>query len=281
MKTVTSVSGGRTSAYLAANYPADHLVFSLVRIEDEGCRFKDEKLRLLVEDRLQVPFIGTAEDDMIINTLFDLEQYLGRYVQWVTGPTYDSVIKKAGGWLPNKLHRFCTTAMKIEPIFYWWAATIGRDNPVIMNIGYRASETGRANRMNKQVNREGLLELKATFGTWPDGRNKWEFIPWQRPAFPLISDNIHNDTIKGFWQGKPVRFAEYNNCVGCFHRNPYFLRYMFDCHPEKMNWFKNQEGGKNGYWKNGVSYAFIEKMLPARQLFGDQFGGCDDGFCEA
>ena len=34
MKTATSVSGGMTSAYVAANYPSDYLVFALVRIED-------------------------------------------------------------------------------------------------------------------------------------------------------------------------------------------------------------------------------------------------------
>jgi hypothetical protein len=34
MKTVTSVSGGQSSAYIAANYPSDFLVFALVCIED-------------------------------------------------------------------------------------------------------------------------------------------------------------------------------------------------------------------------------------------------------
>jgi len=33
MKTVNSISGGKTSAYLAKHYPADIELFSLVRIE--------------------------------------------------------------------------------------------------------------------------------------------------------------------------------------------------------------------------------------------------------
>lgn len=57
LQTITSVSGGKPSAYLAANYPCDDLVFSLVRIEDQNCLFLDKKTRQLVEDRIQAPFI--------------------------------------------------------------------------------------------------------------------------------------------------------------------------------------------------------------------------------
>ena len=31
-----TVSGGKTSAYVASKYPSDYNVFSLVRIEDKG-----------------------------------------------------------------------------------------------------------------------------------------------------------------------------------------------------------------------------------------------------
>ena len=34
MITVNSISGGKTSAYIAANYKADYNVFSLVRTDD-------------------------------------------------------------------------------------------------------------------------------------------------------------------------------------------------------------------------------------------------------
>ena len=125
MKSCTSISGGRTSAYLAANYPTDYNVFSLVRTEDPACKFPDEKLRQAVEDRIQKPFIGTLEDDLIIHTIFDLEQHLGREISWVSGISYDEVVTTKGGWLPNKLHRYCTTEMKLTPMFYWWAETIG------------------------------------------------------------------------------------------------------------------------------------------------------------
>ena len=63
MKTVTSVSGGQSSAYIAANYPSDYLVFALVCIEDRACTPKDSKLVQMVSDRIGKEFIATAEDD--------------------------------------------------------------------------------------------------------------------------------------------------------------------------------------------------------------------------
>lgn len=280
MKIVTSVSGGRTSAYLAANYPADELVFALVRIEDEECRFPDRNIAKLVEDKIQQSFIATPEDDTIIYTMLDLEQHLGKKIHWVTGPTFEWVIQNRGGWLPNKLHRYCTTALKIEPMFYWWARYFGIDNPVIMNIGYRANEINRANKMDSRLNADGLLEMKATFKKHPNGDNKWMDVPWQKPRYRLIEDQIYKDHITAYWQGKPIRFADYNNCEGCFHRNPVFLRFRFDASPKKLNWFAKQEGGPNGYWRSDLPYSKIKKMMPQTQLYKEDFSGCDSGFCE-
>jgi diphthamide synthase (EF-2-diphthine--ammonia ligase) len=52
MKTMNSISGGKTSAYIAAHYPADYDIFALVRIEDKNCLFPDAKIRQEVEDRI-------------------------------------------------------------------------------------------------------------------------------------------------------------------------------------------------------------------------------------
>ena len=126
MKSINSLSGGKTSSYIAANYPADYDVFSLVRIEDPNCKFKDEKVRKLVEDKIQAPFIGTAEMDTIIYTMLDLEQYIGRAITWITGPTFEQVIKNKGGYLPNKITRYCTTELmsKAEQSECWKRPTL-------------------------------------------------------------------------------------------------------------------------------------------------------------
>lgn len=281
MKIVTSVSGGKTSAYIAANYKSDELVFALVRIEDQNCRFKDDKIRAIVEDKIQAPFIATAEDDLIIYTILDLEQHLGRNINWVTGITFDEVVSKKGGILPNKLHRYCTSNLKIDPIFQWWKKNIYE--PIYMQIGYRANEKERANRMLQKCNKDGFLEYKNIISKMSSGRNKWGFTAWQKPIFPLIEDAIYKDNINSYWHKKPVRFANYNNCVGCFHRNAPFLRFMYQEHPDKMHWFEKQEGDKKGYWKdeNGEvqPYSRIKKMLPQMTLFHSDFTSCDAGYC--
>ena len=92
MKTVNSLSGGKTSSYIAANYPADYDVFSLVRTSDKNCLYPDKKLRQVVSDKIGTEFIGTLEDDVIIHTMLDLEQFIGREITWVTGKTFDEII---------------------------------------------------------------------------------------------------------------------------------------------------------------------------------------------
>lgn len=279
MITCTSISGGRTSGYVASKYPSDHNVFALVRTSDPICKYPDATLRKRVEDRIQKPFVGTLEDDLIIQTIFDLEQHIGREISWVSGITYDEIVDTKGGWLPNKLHRYCTTWMKLTPIFYWWAEHIGE--PVQMQIGFRANEGRRAKRMMEKTNKNGLLEFKATFGKNSRGQNKWEMVEWQKPSFPLIDNGIFKDQIQAYWdKHTDVEFAPYNNCVGCFHRNPIFLRKMADEHPNKMEWFaKQEERERKGQWRSDVKYRDIIKSKLQMELSFDDFSDCDSGYC--
>ena len=139
LKTVNSLSGGKTSSYIAANYPADYNVFSLVRTDDKNCIFPDKKIRQEVSDRLGTEFIGTLEEDMIIYTMLDLEQFIGSKIDWVTGKTFDEITVRNGKrYLPNVTQRFCTTEMKLQPIFDWWRKEINQ--VVEMRIGFRANE---------------------------------------------------------------------------------------------------------------------------------------------
>jgi len=278
MKTVNSLSGGKTSSYVAANYPSDYDVFSLVRIEDERCKFKDEKIRLLVEDKIQAPFIGTAEEDEIVYTMLDLEQFTGRPITWLTGETFEQVIKNHGGYLPNKMARYCTTDMKTIPIFKWvWNEV---KEPVIMRFGYRANEKNRARRMmDRTVN--GLTQVKASFTKNANGTNHWETRDYCKPEFPLIGDNIYKDGIEEFWNDKDVRFAYLNNCVGCHWRSPLLLKHMSNKQPDKMQWFARQEreSDKNAKWRSDVVYDDLIKWKTQLQLFDTDFNECDSGYC--
>lgn len=276
MKKVNSLSGGKTSSYIAANYPADYDVFSLVRIEDENCRFKDEKIRKEVEDRIQAPFIATAEDDTIIYTMLDLEQFIGRPITWTTGETFEKIIKNHGGYLPNKMARYCTTDLKTMPILYWIYDTI--KEPVQMRFGFRANETNRANKMFDKVDEEGFTTVKATFSKRKDGRNSWQTVRYCKPEFPLINDNIYKDNIESYWKDKPVRFAYMNNCVGCHWRSPILLKHMSDKIPDKMQWFADQETD-SARWRSDCRYSDVIKWKSQLQLFDDDFNECDSGYC--
>lgn len=279
MVTINSLSGGKTSSYIAVHYPADFDVFALVRIEDPNCRFKDEKIRKEVEDRIQKPFIATAEDDVIVYTMLDLEQYIGRPITWVTGKTFDKVIDSAGT-LPDPLRRYCTNQMKMQPMFDWWREKI--NEPSEFRLGFRANETNRANRTTSKTNHDGFLEMKAIIGK--RGKlNKWGMIPWQKPTYPLIEHNVYKDKIEEFWRDKPVRFAWMNNCVGCFHKHPLLIKKMHEKHPDKIEWFASKERIKHEkdvwYKDKNLSFNEIIQWNSQFELFDDDFNECDSGYC--
>lgn len=278
MKTINSLSGGKTSSYIAANYPADYNVFSLVRTNDIDSKFKDEKIRKEVEDRIQAPFISTAEDDTIIYTMLDLEQYIGKEINWVTGPTFEDAIRNHGGYLPNKVARYCTTDMKTMPIAQWRYKNIEGDAE--MRFGFRANEQSRAKTMQAKLNDRGMTEVKIIVGRTKTGnQNKWGTIEYCKPAFPLIQDHIFKDTIEEFWKDKPVRFAYMNNCIGCWWRGPMLLKHMADKHPSKMDWFARQEENNKGTFKSEVSYREVINYNSQFTLFEDDFEECDGGYC--
>jgi len=276
MKKVVSVSGGKTSAYIAANYEADYYVFALVRTDDQDCAFPDRQLASQVEDRLQAPFIGTTEEDAIIYTIFDLEQHIGKKINWVTGETFDELIHRKGGYLPNRVSRYCTTDLKIKPMFDWWYANFSE--PIEMQIGFRANELSRAKNMLAKTNEDGLSEFNTVVGK-RGTQNKWASIAWQKPNFPLIEDNIYKEDINRYWLGKPVRFAKMNNCVGCFWRNPLLLRKRFEDEPTKMEWFLKQEKKGKGTWRTDADYQSIKDHHLQAELFFDDFSSCDSGYC--
>lgn len=285
MKTVTSVSGGKSSAYIAANYPSDFYLFALVCIEDRTLTPKDKKLVQIVSDKIGREFIATAEHDTILHTILDLEQYIGQEIEWLTGPTFEQTIRYKNGFLPSPLRRYCTQEMKIRPMFEWFYKNFGKDNLIVeTQIGFRHGEQRRAKTMLERCNEEGVMEYKGVVGHSKNGRQKWKLVPWQIPTFPLIKDGITRDVVEAFWKERDVRFAPKNNCVGCFHQTPLLLRKRFETDPEKMEWFARQERERtrpNDYWTHhlGCSYDQLKKQKVQMELGFEDFTDCDSGYC--
>lgn len=280
MKTVNSLSGGKSSSYIAANYKADYNVFALVRTDDVKCIYPDAKIRQIVSDKIGTEFIGTLEQDNIITIMLDLEQFIGSEIIWLAPPTFDEVInKRLKTVLPNEMHRQCTHHMKFKPILEWWNSTIGETCE--MRIGFRYGEEKRKQRIDARLI-DGFQWDKVVIGKSKNGRNKWKSKKWRKLSYPLIDDMVNSIDINNFWsKNNQVRFKKgyYNNCVGCFHRNPLFLNKMAQEHKNKMQWFAKQESEEK-YWKNKkLLYKDIMKHKPQFELDFDDFNDCDSGYC--
>ena len=276
MKTVNSLSGGKTSSYLEVHYPADSSIFSLIRTNDKACMFPDKKIRQMVSDRIGCEFIGTLEMDEIIYTMLDLEQFTGRKITWLSPMTFEDIIQETKGYLPNVMTRYCTINMKINPIAQW--CYNNTELPIQMRIGFRANEMRRAKNMIERSDSKGIENFKFKVGQ-KNGRNKWKEMPYRKVSFPLIEDSIFKDTIEEFWKDKPVRFAYMNNCVGCFHRNEIMLKHMSGKAKKQFNWFVNQEKITGNTFKKGITYDKIKNHKMQLDLFDEDFNDCDSGYC--
>lgn len=278
METINSLSGGKTSSYIAVNYPANYNIFSLVRTDDKNLLFPDKKIRQIVSDKIGKEFIGTLEENAIIYTMLDLEQYIGTKIDWISGETFDEIILNKNGkqFLPNKVQRICTIKMKVEPIAQWCYENL--DLPIKMRIGFRANEQRRAKNMNERMD-DGVEHFKFKIGE-KNNRNKWKVLPYRICEFPLINDGIFKDQIESFWKDKPVRFAYMNNCVGCFHRSELLLKHMSNKQPEKFEWFaKKERENEKSTWRTGTTYDKIKNYKSQLNLFDNDFNDCDSGYC--
>jgi len=267
-RTVTSISGGKTSAYLAKHYPTDENIFALVRIEDRKCTPKDKSLVQKVSDKIGMEFIATAESDTTLTLMFDLEQLLGKEIIWTTGDTFEQVCLKRKA-LPNLMMRFCTTEMKMKPIFEYCQKEFGM---VKMNLGFRYDEKERANNEN--------TKFKTVVGKSKNGkRNKWGEVEWRECYYPLIQAKKTHYEIYQWAKSTELIFPPDSNCVGCFWKDPQQLRKNFDDEPLKMEWFAEMERKLRRKWKKEGTYTQI-KTIGLQQDFNFGTGsGCQAGYC--
>lgn len=263
---VTSVSGGKTSAYLAKHYPTDYNIFSLVRIEDRNCAPKDKKLVQIISDKIGMEFIATAESDKTLKVVLDLEQILGKEIIWVTGKSFEEVIRSKKA-IPNMMWRFCTTEMKMKPIFDYTQKFIGF---VDMQIGIRYDEEHRARENNT---------FKTIIGKHENGRNKWAEIEWRNSMFPLVENKITHFQVKQWADSTDLIFPPDSNCVGCFWKPIQQLRKNWEDEPLKMQWFSKMENEMNRTFKKEMKYEKIKNIGLQTEFFFGTGSGCQAGFC--
>lgn len=297
MKTVNSISGGKTSAYIAVHYPADYEVFSLVCIDDKLCKPKDTLINTYINLKLEkfIPqygeFIATAEDDKTLYAMMDLEQILGREITWVRGMSYDDVIDTGTQTrLPSWARRYCTEKMKLLPIFHWWFNAIGEKCK--MRIGFRFDEF---TRLENFFNNSDPCNFSIPVSCSTKGQRlqRHENFNWRSCSFPLVKDGIVKKDIEDYWkrngyinnlfEQRQIEFPVISNCVGCFHKKADTLSIMWNLNEQKMKWFAAQENKGMGTWLDSkITYDqlgmnrenWIEEMI--RDGASCDSGGCTD-----
>ncbi len=298
MKTVNSLSGGKTSAYIAAHYPADYDIFSLVCIGDPNAgRHIDKKLRQRVNDKLQkycphMPeFVATSEDPAILKTMFDLEQYIGREIIWLRGMDWETMLKVKRA-VPNQFKRFCSYMLKMIPFFEF--LFMRNELPVRMRIGYRYDEKERKNtftetyRYAKQCNiywDEDEVKnpvIRKSLSRHPNGflyYHSWEEIYWRIGEFPLIEERICHHQVQQYWKHKGILFPEDSNCQNCFWKDVQQLRKNYDTNRPIMLWAAVQEAIMGNTFKNGMSLLQVRNLGLQLDFYFGTGSGCQAGFC--
>ena len=282
MKTVNSLSGGETSSYIAVHYPADYEIFALCCIEDHNAgRRIDKKIRQMVNEKLEKSvtfgdyreFWATSEDPKILKAMFDLEQMIGREIIWVRGPGWETMLrwKKA---IPNMAKRFCTTWLKMLPIFqYLFHYT---NFPVQMRIGYRHDEMERANSFDEYFKLPYSCEYQKKSDRWI---RRWYDYHWRVGEFPLIGDMVTHYMIKEFWKDKNIDFPKDSNCLNCFWKSEQQLRRNFDTDEAIMLWSMIQEEMIGHTFKDKLSLRQIRELPIQLDFFEGTGAGCQAGFC--
>lgn len=268
MKTVNSLSGGKTSSYMAAHHATDCNIFALVRIEADYCKPKDMGIVKYVSDKIGMDFIATAESDKTIYVVRDLEQLIGKEIIWVTGVTFEQLVSKKKA-LPNMMWRFCTTEMKMKPIFEYCQNEI--KEVVRMQIGFRYDEKERANKEN--------TKFKTIIGQSENGRNKWDEVYWRELSYPLINSKRTHFDISEWAKGTELIFPPDSNCVGCFWKPVQQIRKNWEDEPQKMRWFSEMERNMNRKFKKEMSYDSVKKIGLQQDFFFGTGSGCQAGFC--
>lgn len=282
MLTVNSLSGGKTSSYMALHYPADVNIFACVCIDYQPAMPKDLTVLAYCLQKLDGNFIASAESEKTLKVMMDLEQKLGKEIVWVRGESFDTIVDNAG-CLPTWNRRFCTTDMKIKPMNNYLFFRYGLTKK---NIGFRYDELERAYEIKK--GQKPKLKVKEFFD-FPESqslvgskRKNWnKGVHVSNKNYPLIFDRIEKRHIESYWKQCPeFDFPYDSNCQGCHHKSAKLIKENHLREPAILEWFaKQEEKGKYNTWH--------DDMIPYRKKFDMNFTGefdfegssCDMGYC--
>lgn len=255
LTTVSMVSGGKTSAYMALNYPTDRYLFSPVLALDKYSRIEDDSLRNYCQNKIKWfdwSRYGSLELEQTLANLRRLEDELEAEIEWVAAPfTYDQLIENNLGdyaiafgqanskspMLPNRRIRVCTEALKVYPAA-WHLYLTGDGNPYVVNMGFRADESRRVNRWKCDLTNMTLhCDIDGQF----KGKHRHSKLDYRFVKFPLFSAGINQLNVMRFWYKKGWEFPKISNCSYCFFHTAEQQRLQHSMHPNKRHWWEEWE----------------------------------------
>ena len=271
MYSVTSLSGGKSSAYMRIHWPTDYTLFACVLTDDPSMAPKDPGVLREVQRRIP-GFVGTTELELTLVNLLKLEEMLGEPITWVCayegqhGPgwmtdkeqggwlpkplTFDSVIRHGVG-LPDKTKRWCTDELKVRAI-WWYIHNHILDSPddlVWMHIGYRADEQHRWEKLRRcEAN-----QIKYPTHCPVDAKDKLQkhrhrVHEYRIPHCPMIDAGIDRLDVMKFWADKGWQWPLVSNCAHCFYHNDTELQHVYERYPQYLDWAIQMEHERGARW---------------------------------
>lgn len=248
MKTVTSVSGGKTSAMMALEFPTDHYIFAVVLTDHKPSAPKDKGL--LRECQNRIPwFVASLEADLTLLNMLRLEQELGKRIDWtaseysldryLANDTDLAGFRSRKTLLPNASKRFCTVETKLKPMFWYcylnYLTLVKEeglveeddifvlDEPLLMHIGFRWDEPERVNGWTCDKEKFKFpLSAWTGIGDWKrlDDHKKLcslffrkrqvhTEIEWRISRFPMYEHRISKLDVAKYWHDKKWEFPNY------------------------------------------------------------------------
>ncbi len=268
MITVNSLSGGKTSSYMAIHYPADINIFALVCIDDQASAPKDPAILKYVLDKFDGNFIASAEHEKTLRVMMQLEQKIGQTIVWVRGESFDHWIKKKS--IPNRDRRWCTDKLKMTPISQY---TYTRYGKVLMNIGLRGDEFERREKIKNNI----FIDFIKSSNIFGNRLNNHEEIEWREIGLPL-EKTFHHEIIKYWSANKDFDFPNDSNCRFCFWKKKEMIKKNYIETPEQLLWASSKEG-KYTWQDDKVTYDQIFKMNFTEEIDFANWTSCDSGSC--
>jgi 3'-phosphoadenosine 5'-phosphosulfate sulfotransferase (PAPS reductase)/FAD synthetase len=252
---VLSFSGGKTSAYMTwlliqepkhINTP---IIFANTGKEDEATlRFVDNCNEMYGGNR--VIWIEYRDNEKGFE-IVDFETASRN------GEPYSALIKKRK-FVPNRVTRFCTQELKIRPMKKFCQNVLGWKHWINL-VGIRYDEPRRHAKI-------GNAKIKDVFEV-------------EHPLFDL---KVTKEMVNDFWNKQPFNLElkpHEGNCDLCFLKGIKKKQAILREHPEKANWWINEEMKTSTRFHNDYSFKQLLEFIRIQpQLFGID-DSIEDCFC--